>query len=95
MPLNSCLIRVIRRHAARHLSHKPLAPPIVWNGKVVAGLPQLESYFHAAVQKNPQPEIHLRADRGVKYDLVAKVLASAQHNRMEKMGFVNTAEFNH
>jgi biopolymer transport protein ExbD len=37
---------------------------------------------------------HLRADRGVKYDLVAKVLASAQHNRMEKMGFVNTAEFN-
>jgi biopolymer transport protein ExbD len=45
------------------------------------------------VTVDPQPEIHLRADRGVKYDYVAKVLASAQHNRMQKMGFVNTADF--
>jgi biopolymer transport protein ExbD len=40
-----------------------------------------------------EPEIHLRPDRRVKYDYVAQVLASAQHNRMQKMGFVNTAEF--
>jgi biopolymer transport protein ExbD len=66
---------------------------VVWNGKVIASSQQLESYLHTAAQKDPQPEIHLRADRGVKYDYVAKVLASAQHNRMQKMGFVNTGEF--
>ena len=40
-----------------------------------------------------EAEIHLRPDRRVKYDFVAKVLAAAQRNRMKKIGFVNTAEF--
>jgi biopolymer transport protein ExbD len=66
---------------------------IVWNGTAIAGLQQLESYLHIEAQKDPQPEIHLHADRHVKYDYVAKVLASAQHNRMQKMGFVDTGEF--
>jgi biopolymer transport protein ExbD len=65
----------------------------VWNGTAIASLQQLESYLHTEAQKDPQPEIHLRPDRRVKYDYVAKVLASAQHNRMKKMGFVNTGEF--
>ena len=42
--------------------------------------------------KDPQPEIHLRPDRHVKYDFVAKVLAAAQHNSMKKIGFVNIGE---
>ena len=66
---------------------------VVWNGTVVASLQQLESYFHTDAVKDPQPEIHLRPDRRVKYDFVAKVLAAAQRNRMKKIGFVNTAEF--
>ena len=66
---------------------------VVWNGTVVASLQQLESYFHTDAAKDPQPEIHLRPDRRVKYDFVAKVLAAAQRNRMKKIGFVNTAEF--
>ncbi|TLY62308.1 MAG: biopolymer transporter ExbD [Gammaproteobacteria bacterium] len=66
---------------------------VVWNGTVVASLQQLESYFHTDAAKDPQPEIHLRPDRRVKYDFVAKVLAAAQRNRMKKIGFVNTSEF--
>jgi len=66
---------------------------VVWNGQALADLQQLESYLHREAQKDPQPEIHLRPDRGVKYDYVAKVLASAQRNRMTKMGFVNTGDF--
>jgi len=66
---------------------------VVWNGTAIASLQQLESYLQTEAQKNPQPEIHLRPDGHVKYDYVAKVLASAQHSRMKKMGFVNTAEF--
>jgi biopolymer transport protein ExbD len=66
---------------------------VVWNGTVIASLQQLESYFHSEAQKDPQSQIHLRPDRRVKYEYVAKVLAAAQRNRMNKMGFVNTAEF--
>jgi len=66
---------------------------VVWNGTPVPNLDTLESYFHTYVDKDPQPEIHLRPDRRAKYDIVARVLAAAQRNRMKKIGFVNTAEF--
>jgi biopolymer transport protein ExbD len=66
---------------------------VVWNGTPVSGIDQLESYFRNEAVKDPQPEIHLRPDRRAKYDIVAKVLAAAQRNRMVKIGFVNTAEF--
>ena len=65
---------------------------IVWNGTVVQGLPQLEQFFRTESMKDPQPEIHLRPDKRVKYDTVAKVLAAAQHNSMKKIGFVNIGE---
>jgi len=66
---------------------------VVWNGTPVPSLDTLEGYFHTYADKDPQPEIHLRPDRRAKYDVVAKVLAAAQRNRMKKIGFVNTAEF--
>ncbi len=66
---------------------------VVWNTTPVANIAQLEGYFHTEAEKSPQPEIHLRPDRRVKYDVVAKVLAAAQRNRMKRIGFVNTAEF--
>lgn len=66
---------------------------VVWNGTVVPDLPTLETYFHSESGKDPQPEIHLRPDRRVKYGTVAIVLASAQRNRMRRIGFVNTSEF--
>lgn len=66
---------------------------IVWNGTIVPSLEVLESYFRQEAQKEPQPELHLRPDARARYDVVAKVLAAAQRNRMQKIGFVNTAEF--
>jgi biopolymer transport protein ExbD len=66
---------------------------VVWNGTPVQSLSQLEGYFHTEADKPVQPEIHLRPDRRVKYDFVAKVLAAAQRNRMKKIGFVNVSEF--
>ncbi len=66
---------------------------VVWNNTPVASLSQVEAYFHAERDKDPQPEIHLRPDRRAKYDIVAKVLAAAQRNHMKKIGFVNVAEF--
>jgi biopolymer transport protein ExbD len=66
---------------------------IVWNGTVLAGLQQLEGYFQAEAQRDPQAEIHLRPERRARYDVVAKVLASAQRNHLEKMAFANTTQF--
>jgi biopolymer transport protein ExbD len=66
---------------------------VVWNGTPVQNLQQLEGYFNAERDKDPQPEIHLRPDRRARYDVVAKVLAAAQHNHMKKIGFVNVAQF--
>jgi biopolymer transport protein ExbD len=66
---------------------------IVWNGTPIAGIEQLDGYFRQESQKEPQPELHLRPDRRARYETVAKVLASAQRNRMLKIGFVNVAEF--
>jgi biopolymer transport protein ExbD len=65
---------------------------IVWNGTPVS-LEQLDGYFATESKEDPQPEIHLNPDGMAKYGVVAKVLASAQRNRMEKIGFVNTSEF--
>ena len=65
---------------------------IVWNGTPVS-LQQLEGYLATESSEDPQPEIHLSPDGMAKYGVVAKVLAAAQRNRMEKIGFVNTSEF--
>jgi biopolymer transport protein ExbD len=66
---------------------------VVWNGNVVPDARTLDSYFRSEAQKDPQPEVHLKPDRRVKYDFVAKVLAAAQRNHMKKIGFVNSGEF--
>ena len=65
---------------------------VVWNGTPVT-MTQLDGYFATESTKDPQPEIHLNPDGMSKYDVVAKVLASAQRNRMTKIGFVNVSEF--
>jgi len=65
---------------------------VLWNGTPVT-LDALEGYFRTESSKDPQPELHLRPDKRSRYEVVAKVLASAQRNRMKKIGFVNVAEF--
>lgn len=66
---------------------------VVWNGTVVPSLSTLETYLRSEAGKDPQPEIHMRPDRRAKYGDVAVVLAAAQRNRMQKIGFVNITEF--
>jgi len=58
---------------------------IFWNGQA---LPReaLDSRFAAAGPG--QPELHLRADRGVRYEKVADVMAAAQRAGLVKIAFV-------
>src|ERR1700754_4204893 len=65
---------------------------VVWNGSLVQ-LDQLEAYFQVEAAKNPQPELHVRPERRANYDTVAKVLALAQRNGMQRIGFVGNEQF--
>jgi biopolymer transport protein ExbD len=65
---------------------------IIWNGNVVQ-MSQLEGYFQTEAAKTPQPELHVRPDRRANYDTVAKVLAIAQRNKMQRIGFVGNEQF--
>jgi biopolymer transport protein ExbD len=53
----------------------------------------LLSYLQNAATKDPQPEIHLRPNKRVKYDYVAKVLAASQRLGVRKIGFVGNEQF--
>jgi biopolymer transport protein ExbD len=66
---------------------------IAWNGSTIAGVDALDGYFHQEAVKDPQPEIHLRPEARAKYGVVARVLAAAQRNHMQKIGFTNVAEY--
>ena len=65
---------------------------IIWNGTPVQ-LNQLEGYFRVEAAKNPQPEVHVRPNRRAPYDTVAKALALAQRNGMQRIGFVGNEQF--
>lgn len=65
---------------------------ILWNGSPVQ-LSDLDGYFSREAAISPQPELHIRPNRRADYDVVARVLASAQRNGMRKMGFVGNEQF--
>lgn len=65
---------------------------IIWNGTLVQ-LDQLEGYFRTEAARSPQPELHVRPERRANYDTVAKVLALAQRNGMQRIGFVGNEQF--
>ena len=63
---------------------------ISWNGEAVAdnGLTQCLTEM---AQKNPQPELHLQADKDVRYERVAEVMGLVRSAGINKMGFVMLA----
>ena len=50
-----------------------------------AGLPER---FQAAAAREPQPELHIQADRLVRYERVAQAMAAAQRSGLRKIAFV-------
>jgi len=64
-----------------------------WDGTQVADFATLESYFRQASKKDPQPELHIKPNRRVKYNFVALALASAQRNSISRIGFVGQEQY--
>ena len=66
---------------------------VLWNGNVVTGERQLAGYFLDVASQTDQAEIHLRPNRLVKYNSVARVLAIAQRLGVKRLGFVGNEQF--
>jgi biopolymer transport protein ExbD len=60
---------------------------VLWNGTPVDEA-ALRARIAAAAQAQPQPELHLSADRKVVYEKVAQVMAAAQRGGLTRIGFV-------
>lgn len=58
-----------------------------WNQNAIneKDLPRLLSVEAA---KNPQPELHIRGDKEVRYERVAQAMAAARQSGLRKIGFI-------
>ena len=63
---------------------------IFWNDELVTEA-MLQAQLRVAAQKNPQPELQIRADKDTKYQLIATVMANAKSAGMVKIGFITTS----
>ncbi len=60
---------------------------LFWNGEVVP-LVTLSARFALEAKRNPQPELHIRADKKAYYELVAQVMSVATKEGIVRIGFV-------
>jgi biopolymer transport protein ExbD len=49
---------------------------------------QLATQLAAAAGRTPQPELHIRGDKAVRYERVALAMAAAQRAGVHKIGFI-------
>ena len=64
---------------------------LYWNNtQLVEG--ELASRLQQAATAQPQPELHIRADRETRYQILAEVMADAQNAGIQKLGFVSTPD---
>ena len=48
----------------------------------------LAAQLQLAAAQNPQPDMHIRADKNVRYERVAQAMAAAQQAGLKKIGFI-------
>ena len=60
---------------------------LYWNGELIA-VETLKARFTLEAKKEPQPELHIRADRLTRYEKVAQVMSEASHAGLTRIGFI-------
>ena len=60
---------------------------VYWNNEVIDDA-ELKNRIAVAAQKEPQPELHLHAERTTQYERIAQVMSAAQSGGLGKIGFV-------
>ena len=58
-----------------------------WNDQRVEDA-EFANRLTAAAAQDPQPELHIRGDKAVRYERVAQAMASAQRSGVRKFGFI-------
>ena len=61
---------------------------IFWDGEPVT-MDQATARLVEAGQQTPTPELHVRADRDTRYQVLAEVMAAASRAGVSKLGFVS------
>jgi biopolymer transport protein ExbD len=99
-PLLTHAVKLELPHATSQVNQAPpdkidfaidAAGRLYWNGEPVAR-DEAARRFVAQGARQPQPEIHLRADEQVPYREVARTLADASRAGLTKVGFVSQPE---
>lgn len=60
---------------------------LYWNGKL-STLDAVRAELNAAGKSREPPDIHLRASRETRYDIIAQVMGAAQQAGLARLGFV-------
>jgi len=67
------------------------AGQMYWNDTaLVEG--ELSVRLQQAATTKPQPELHIRADKETRYQILAQIMADAQNAGIQKLGFVSTPD---
>lgn len=64
---------------------------LFWDAELVQ-LDDVEKRLALIAKQKPQPEILLRADKSTRFELIAQVMAAAQNNGLNKIGFATEAK---
>jgi biopolymer transport protein ExbD len=64
---------------------------VFWNGELVDAA-TLDAHMKSAAAINPQPELHIRADRTTEYQKIASVMAAAARAGLGKIGFISSPD---
>jgi biopolymer transport protein ExbD len=64
------------------------AGKMYWND-VLLSPEALAEKLAGASQQTPQPELHIRADKETRYQVLAEVMAKAQNAGLQKLGFIS------
>jgi biopolymer transport protein ExbD len=67
---------------------------IFWNNGPLASTQALIDKVKEVAVRKPQPEIHIRADREVRYEYVGKVMYAIQRGGVVKVGFITEPDKN-
>ncbi|GGY04576.1 biopolymer transporter ExbD [Massilia dura] len=61
---------------------------IYWNQKKMADTNELFDFLKVEAVKVPQPEVHVRGDKEVKYESIGRVIFTTQRAGIQKVGFI-------
>ena len=61
---------------------------VYWNEAPVADNAALLAKLKARATDDPQPEVHIRADKDVRYEFVGRIVVDCQRAGIAKVGFI-------